>query len=233
MITFQELTRAGAAIAAMSGVAEGDCSLRPEGRDQRARFLQLLGADPARAVAVLQVHGNTVLEAVEGDAGRGGLDASRALGQADGIYTKVPGLPICVGVADCVPVLLYSNEPRAGAVLHSGRESTYLNIASSGVSALESKYGCRPDSLLAEIGPSICEARYEVSEEIAQRFRYAGYAVKGRCLNLQAIIQGQLMACGLRAENIFLTNLCTFDNAQFYSFRRSGRPERNLAVLML
>jgi len=217
----------------MSGVAEGDCSLRPEGREQRARFLHELGAEPARAVAVLQVHGNVVLEALEGDAGRGGVDGATALGRADGIYTCVPRLPICVGVADCVPVLLYSKEPRAGAVLHSGRESTFLNIASVGVQALQDKYGCHPETLLAEIGPSICEAHYEVSEEIAQRFRDAGHAVVGRHLNLRAIIQKQLLNCGLRPENIFLTEVCTFDNPQFYSFRRSGRPERNMAVLML
>lgn len=233
MIVFEELTGADATVAAMSGVAEGDCSLRPEGREQRANFLRQLGADPARAVGVLQVHGNDVIEATEADAGRGGLDGATALGKADGIFTRALALPICMGIADCVPVLLYCDVPRAGAVLHSGRESTFLNIAASGVNALVETYGCRAEALRAVIGPSICEAHYEVSPEIAQRFRDAGYAVAGRNLNLKSIIQTQLIGCGLLPQSIFLTDQCTFDNPQYYSFRRDASPERNLAVLML
>lgn len=233
MIQFKQLTEAGARAAAMSGVAEGDCSLRPQGREGRAAFLAAVGLAAERAVGVVQVHGNRVLCAREEDAGRGGLDREAALGEADGIVTNVPNLPICVSIADCVPVLLYSPKPLAGAVLHSGRESTYGNISAAGVETLVAEYGCREETIIAVLGPSICESRYEVSDEIAERFRNAGYPVSGRYLNLPAIIRQQLVEAGLSPVRIFLTDICTFDNPQFYSFRRDNAQERNMAVLCL
>ena len=234
MIVFESLIQAGARVAATSGVAEGDCALRADTAETRARYLAKAGVpEPGRAVCVAQVHGNRVMLAGEENAGRGATARDKALGEADGIATHTPGLPICVSVADCVPVLLYCPRPLSGAVLHSGREGTFQNIAQAGVQALVENFGCKPANIVAAIGPSICAARYEVSEEIADRFLTEGYPVQGRHLDLTGIIQQQLLDCGVPLGAIVRSTTCTFNDADYHSFRRSGGIERNLAVLML
>lgn len=211
----------------MSNREDGDCANRPDSQENRRRFLQKAGADPARAVALSQVHGNGIILVDESHAGT-------IAGEADGLITQVPGLPLCIGAADCVPVIIYSSAPRALAALHSGRESTYLNIAAEAVSRLEQEAGCRVESLHVQIGPCICGDHYEVSEEIAERFRALGYGgVHGRMLDLPAIITQQFLNRGVPEQQIHRSNICTYGDGHFYSFRRDNTPERNVAVAML
>lgn len=210
----------------MSGAEDGNCSVHPEADADRRAFLTRTGADPARAITMAQLHGSTVLAVGEGEAGR-------IAGEADGLATNIPGLPLCVSVADCVPVLLYSPGPAAIAVLHSGREGTYQNIVRAGVQLLCDRYSCHPGGLHAVIGPSICGKAYEVSPEMAQRFRNAGYPVEHRHLDLPAMVASQLLRAGVAPERIHREDICTFQDTRFHSYRRDATPERNLAVLMI
>lgn len=233
MIQFETLLKAGVRVAAMSGVEDGDCGLRAFARESRDAFMRRLGVDPGRVVSVSQVHGNRVLLATEADAGRGVAGETEALGEADGLVTNVAGLPLCVSVADCVPVLLYSPEPMAIGALHSGRAGTMLNIVGEGVRAMRDAYGCNPAAMRAVMGPCISGPRYEVSEELAQEFLDAGYPAHGRHLDLAEVIALQLRECGLKPEHIALPNACTYGDPRFFSYRRGDLRERNTAVIML
>lgn len=226
MIRFQALLDAGVAVAAMSGVEDGDCGTRAMAAETRAAFCRRAGVDPARVLSVIQVHGNRVVLADEATAGSGRTEA-------DGLVTNVPGLPLSISIADCVPVLLYCRNPSVIGILHSGRASTFGNIAEVGVSLMGSRFGCSPSDILAVVGPCITEAHYEVSEAIAEEFRNAGYAVRGRQLDLPGIIAQQLHACGLPAQHITFPSACTYEDRRFYSYRRGDLKERNTALLML
>lgn len=233
MIHFETLLKAGARVAAMSGVEDGDCGLRASARETRDAFLRRLGLDPGRLVSVSQVHGNRVLLATEADAGRGVAGKTDSLGEADGLITNVAGLPLCVSIADCVPVLLYCPEPRAVGVLHSGRAGTLLNIVGEGVRSMRDVYGCSPKTMHAAMGPCISGAHYEVSEALAQEFRDAGYPAHGRYLDLAEVIALQLRVCGLPPEHIAMPLACTYKDPRFFSYRRGDLQERNTAVIML
>ncbi|MFM1920218.1 MAG: hypothetical protein RLZZ303_1852 [Candidatus Hydrogenedentota bacterium] len=233
MIQFETLLKAGARVAAMSGVEDGDCGLRASAQETRDAFMRRIGVDPCRVVSVSQVHGNRVLLAAEADAGRGVSGKQDALGEADGLITNVAGLPLCVSIADCVPVLLYSPAPGAVGALHSGRAGTLLNIVGEGVRAMRDAYGCAPSTMHAAMGPCISGPRYEVSEELGQAFRDAGYPAPGRHIDLAEVIALQLRACGLKPERITLPPACTYEDARFFSYRRGDSRERNTAVIML
>lgn len=224
MERFSLIEDAGAAVAAMSGVADGDCGRHGEA-DARARFLAHWGAPPAPAFFASQVHGVRILR-VEG--GRGGL-----VGEADGLMTNAPDAVLCVGVADCVPVWLFDPVTWSGALLHAGREGSVAGICPAGVQALQEAYGVSPGNLRAQIGPSAGPCCYEVSPEMAADYGDRGFPVHGRHLDLWALNTRQLVSAGVAPSHIAVSGECTLCGDRFFSFRRNNSRERNLAVLRL
>lgn len=227
MERFSLIEDAGAAVAAMSGVADGDCG-RHGDADARARYLARCGAPPAPAFFASQVHGVRILR-VDTVAGAGEL----LVGEADGLMTNAPDAVLCVGVADCVPVWLFDPVTWSGALLHAGREGSVAGIGPVGVRALQEAYGVSPGNLRAQIGPSAGPCCYEVSPEMAAAYRDRGFPVHGRHLDLWALNTRQLVSAGVAPSHIAVSGECTLCGDRFYSFRRNNSRERNLAVLRL
>lgn len=227
MERFSLIENAGAAVAAMSGVADGDCG-RHGNAEARARFLARWGAPPAPAFFASQVHGIRILR-VDAAAGEGEF----LVGEADGLITSAPDAVLCVGVADCVPVWLFDPVTRTGALLHAGREGSAAGICMAGVQALQEAYGVSPGDLRAQIGPSAGPCCYEVSPEMATAYRDRGFPVCGRHLDLWALNTRQLVSAGVPPSRIAVSGECTLCGDRFYSFRRNNSRERNLAVLRL
>jgi len=227
MERFPLIEDAGAAVAAISGMADGDCG-RHGDAEARARFLARCGAPPAPAFFASQVHGIRILR-VDAAAGAGEFLA----GEADGLMTDSPDAVLCVGVADCVPVWLFDPVTRSGALLHAGREGSVAGICAAGVRALQEAYGARPGDLRAQIGPSAGPCCYEVSPEMASDYRRRGYPVRGRHLDLWELNTLQLAGAGVRPGHMAVSGACTICGDRFFSFRRNNSRERNLAVLRL
>jgi YfiH family protein len=227
MERFSLIEDAGAAVAAMSGVADGDCG-RHGDAEARARFLARCGAPPAPALFASQVHGVRILR-VDAAAGAG----ESLAGEADGLMTDAPDAVLCVGVADCVPVWLFDPVTWSGALLHAGREGSAAGICAAGVRALQEAYGAQPGDLLAQIGPSAGPCCYEVSPEMAADYRGRDFPVQGRHLDLWALNTRQLVSAGVPPPRIAVSGECTICGDRFFSFRRNNSRERNLAVLRL
>ena len=98
-------------------------------RENRRRFLTLLGADPKKAVSCHQVHGTDIFEMGRDDAGRGALSAETAVPACDGLITREKGLPLTMNFADCTPLLFYDPEHRAAGIAHGGWRGTAGDIA--------------------------------------------------------------------------------------------------------
>ena len=103
-----------------------------------------------------------------------------ALAHTDAIMTNLPGVPLMLCIADCVPVIVYDPVKRAVAVIHDGWRGTVQRLAAKTVFAMRLAYGSDPKDLLAYVGPSISRAHYEVSESTAMAFRRLGPAY-GNC----------------------------------------------------
>src|SRR5512138_138074 len=93
--------------------------------------------------------------------------------EADVVVSRAAGVAACVSVADCVPVLLADPETGAVAAVHAGWRGTIEGAAAEGVRALTREAGAPAGRLRASIGPSIGPCCYEVSPELAGRFRAA------------------------------------------------------------
>ena len=179
---------------------------------------------------VRQVHGCRVVEA----------DAGAAPGEeADAVISVIPGVAASVSVADCVPLLIADPRSGSAAAVHAGWRGTLARVAAEGVRALVERHGARPSDLLAAIGPSIGPCCFEVSRELAVRFRDELGAATGNPRNLGSradlwLANEQILrAAGLARRRIEVLGRCTScEDDVFFSHRRDqGRTGRHLAFI--
>ena len=193
------------------------------------RFAGTLTLDGTSIVRATQVHGrNAVVVRVPPERGAV-VDA----GECDVLSTALPGVALVVQTADCVPILLAGGG--AIAAVHAGWRGTAVEAAAAGVAAV-AEFGAAPDSLRAWLGPSIGACCYEVGGEVAAQF--AGEFVRASCggrfrLDLAAVNRAQLIAAGLRPENVSAHPACTKCGGETYaSWRRDGaRAGRMIALI--
>lgn len=157
----------------------------------------------------------------------------------DAMMTDLRGVAIGVRTADCIPVLLYDPVKKAAAAVHSGWRGTGARILSNVVKKMRSRYETQPSDLLAVIGPGICADCFQVGEDVALKFRDAGFDLAsvwsfrgpkeetgmggGHHIDLKAACLQTLVDCGVKEDNIRVSDLCTYDeNHLFYSARKEG-----------
>ena len=207
----------------------------------------LVGDDPARVAEnwrrleratglgfarVKQVHGARVLRATA---------PGEPTEEADVVVSSAAGVAACVSVADCVPILVADPETGAVAAVHAGWRGTLAGAAAAAVAALAREGGAPPSRFLAAIGPSIGPCCYEVSEELAARFRAElgstvapGAGPSGSPhLDLWASNAGVLARAGVSPERIEVLGRCTScERDLFFSHRRdAGRTGRQVAFI--
>jgi purine-nucleoside/S-methyl-5'-thioadenosine phosphorylase / adenosine deaminase len=157
--------------------------------------------------------------------------------EADAVVSLRPGVAACVSVADCVPVLLADPGSGAVAAVHAGWRGTLARAAAEGVRALAREAGAPPARLLAAVGPSIGPCCYEVSADLAERFRLElGPVVRGESaprLDLWAANRRVLEEAGLHPGRIEILGRCTAcERDLFFSHRRdAGQTGRQMAFI--
>lgn len=191
-----------------------------------ARLERATGLGFAR---VRQVHGARCVRAGA---------ATAPVDEADAVVSAAAGVAACVSVADCVPVLLADPVSGAVAAVHAGWRGTIARAAAEGARALAREAGAPAARLLAAVGPAIGPCCYEVSPDLAARFREAlGEATVREGppprLDLWAANVAVLVAEGLAPERIEVLGRCTAcEPSAFFSHRRdAGRTGRQVAFI--
>jgi polyphenol oxidase len=206
----------------------GNLTLRSDPREWDA-VAALIGVRRDDVLLVKQVHEATVAVASP--------DRARPWPQpeADAIVSNDPTAAIAVRVADCVPILLADETGHAVAAVHAGWRGTARRAVIAAVQALQTRFGVRPELLLAAVGPCIGPCCYEVSESTKQTFRDAGhhpdildswFAPRGGGkyhLDLWRATRDQLEGAGVQPSNIHVSELCTKTHAGLmHSYRVAG-----------
>ncbi len=184
-----------------------------------------------------QVHGSDVLVA---DAPAAAVMARPDLSY-DAAVSDREDVVLTVRTADCVPVLLFCPQPRAAGIVHAGWRGTLAGAVTSAVSSMQEHYGCRPEDILAAIGPCIQPCCYEVGAEVYEPFmeRFGSEVVSmvgsARHVHLAATNRLWLVQCGLAVENIETIEFCTCCRQDtFFSYRREGKTAgRQIAYIGL
>ena len=150
-------------------------------------------------------------------------------GNADALITNLKNICLTIRTADCLPVMLFDCKNNVIAAIHSGRKSTFLDIAGKTVSKMISHYNCDVKNISAVILPSITVDSYEVSKDIADVFPSDCVVQKNSFfLDLQKCVIKSLEKIGIDSENIYNTNKCTFLNNDDLFSHRKGDAGRNL-----
>ena len=204
--------------------------------ENRRRFAVAAGYDPAALVTARQVHGTRLAQVGATERGRGALDWESAIAETDGLLVAEARVPVAILVADCAPVLIADPVRRALALVHAGWRGALGCIASAAVRALAAD-GCRPQDLHVGIGPTLCTACLEVSEEIgeavAAEFGEGAVDRSGAKphLRLHAMLAADLAGAGVSPPQISAHPACTRCRSdRFFSYRAQGGRAGRLAL---
>lgn len=230
MKRFTWLEERGAAVALMSGVADGDCGWDGCASGTRRDFLDGAPFPGERLVVLRQCHGDVIQAIHAEDAGKGAYTRENSPGVGDGLMTCHPNIPLGVIVADCVPLFLCGGG--VVAAVHAGRVGTELNIASKAVEAIFATYGVPPEELFALIGPSAGPCCYQVGPDVLEVATAKGLVARGDHLDLWESNRRQLRQAGLPDAHIALESWCTICQPGYFSYRSHGTAERDLAAIM-
>lgn len=167
-----------------------------------------------------QIHGDGVIL----DAPATPLE-EKGVSQADGLTTREKNLALCIKTADCQPIMLAHKSGKYVAALHAGWRGNRINFPESGVVTFCKHYKLDPADIIAVRGPSLGPKAAEFinfAEEWGDEFK-AWHSPATRCMDLWALTRHQLQNAGLKPENIYSIDLCTYTRADlFHSFRRDG-----------
>jgi polyphenol oxidase len=157
-------------------------------------------------------------------------DGVRLAAPADGHLTRVPGLLLLVGAADCTPVSLVHSGARVVALLHAGWRGVAEGILEAALDAARDRFGLEPDGFSLHLGPAICGGCYEVGPEV---HRALGLPDPGGAalLDLRSVLAGRARSLGIAAERITHSAHCTrCGPAPLYS-HRAGQQGRQMGFL--
>jgi YfiH family protein len=144
---------------------------------------------------------------------------------ADAMVSCSKEIALAVRVADCLPLLLYSNN--VIAAVHVGRKGLMNQVAVNAVTQMR-KLGAK--EITGVVGPHICGLCYEVGADIFTEVTNAYPATfkKQNYLDLYAGLVSQLPE--IKLSNI---DICTKDNTDYFSYRAHGEAGRQVGVISL
>lgn len=208
------------------------CGDSPEAIFQNKKALcGKLGIEERALLFPHQVHENRGVIVDKGFLELPELRRKESLDGFDYIATQESGICIGVSTADCVPILLYFDNPRAVAAIHAGWRGTMKRIALNAVEGLKKSMGLNAGNCKAVIGPSISCQAFEVGDEVYEAFRNEGFdmtktatRINGKWhIDLWKANAMQLECAGICADNISVAGICTYNNhTDFFSARRLG-----------
>ncbi len=214
--------------------------------ENRKIILDALGIDYRTAVTVQQVHKDKIFLVRKEDKGKRTFKYFKEIAQTDALITDVPGIPLLMCYADCVPIFILDPVKKAIALIHSGRKGTELELTLKTLFKMKKIFETNPRSCLAAIFPSIGSCCYSIKEENKiddywlNEDKYNDELISlqnksGWSLDLKKANHLQLIKAGLQEKNIFISEICTADHPElFFSYRRDkGNTGRMAAIFML
>ena len=197
----------------------------------RRKILECAGG--GEAVFMEQVHGDEIwmLQAGKEAASWG----NSVIPRADAAVTDVPGMILVVQGADCQPIFLYDPMHQVIANVHAGWRGSIRGIVGKTVRSMSDTFGCRPESIIACIGPSLgpcCAEFTNYMEEIPPSFWI--YKNRRNFFDFWSITRDQLIDEGLSGNNVHTSGLCTRCRTDlFFSYRSRKTTGRFASVIGL
>lgn len=161
---------------------------------------------------VSQVHGSDVVR----------VSAPGQAGEADGLWTTEPKLPLAIFTADCLAVALQA--PGATGIAHAGWRGAAAGVVPALRAAMASG-GHQPER--AFIGPGIGPCCFEVGLEVAERFPRNESRTSWDTVSVDLF--GSVRD-SLDDLDVWSAGVCTKHEAGWFSHRSDATPSRQAGV---
>ncbi|HYW28803.1 MAG TPA: polyphenol oxidase family protein [Gaiellales bacterium] len=181
----------------------------------RRRAVEAVGGNGEDATMAWQVHGTEVREVTASPSSGRFLEPGREpFPKSDGLVTSVPGRPMTLLTADCLPIAIAARDGSRLALLHAGWRGLEAGIAEEGARSVDAPS-------VAAVGPGAGPCCYEVREDVAGplRRRFGDDVVRDGRADLWLCAERALRGAGV--EEVTLAGECTICNAdRYFSHRR-------------
>ncbi|MGM0365756.1 MAG: peptidoglycan editing factor PgeF [Actinomycetota bacterium] len=169
---------------------------------------------------------------------RGNKDAlKKEIPEADALVTCLEDVSLMVMGADCPLIILLDKINRLVAVIHSGWKGTVNKILGKVIYSIREKFSASCRDMLMYVGPAIRGCCYNIGLERLKEFKkvygegsYYRKVGEDIYIDLPALIKKQAKDIGINPSHILDSNLCTFCDDRFFSFRREGVTGRQAAI---
>lgn len=189
-----------------------------------------------------QTHTANVRTVGRDDRGKG-IWRGSDIKNVDGLITNEPGVALVTHCADCCLLCFYDPKKRVIANSHAGWRGTVGEIGAVTVKKMQSDFGCSPSDIIVGIAPSICKKCYEVDTPVYNEFAKLEYLETDRIfedkgggkyqLDLWEANRQILVNCGIKNENIEITDICTACNSDLLHSHRATGGKRGVNGLII
>ena len=175
-----------------------------------------------KTIYMNQVHGNNV-EVISAPTDQ--------ILTCDGLVTRVAGVTLAVLVADCIPLLLSSQN--VVAAVHVGRRGLVNGVAAKTVNIMR-ELGA--GEITAKLGPSICGPCYEVDQATYDEVVSIHPSARSQtsagtpALDLPAALVADLAKLSIDSH---IDSRCTREDDNLFSYRKSHRTGRQAGLIRL
>lgn len=164
----------------------------------------------------------------------------RYIKNADALVTDISGITLITQYADCTPISIVDPVKKVIASVHSGWRGTSMGILQNAIISMKENYMSSADDIRCFFWPSISAEDFEVDEDVAQIFRnnYPDFEdfiyKKGNKYHIDLEYVNKMLALknGILSENIFTSNISTYSDKRFHSYRRDRENSGRMALLM-
>lgn len=179
---------------------------------------------------------NTFVRAVTSENKGVGIYKPRDIDSVDALITNEKGVTLVTYYADCTPLFFVDTKNKAIGLAHAGWRGTVGRIGEKVVKKMTELYGTNPADITACIGPAISVCCYEVDKPCADNFyalsdldssKFVFPKDNGKyMIDLLETNRQILVASGVKAENITLSDVCTNCNSELLWSHRATKGHR-------
>ncbi len=223
-------------ILGLSEISDGDMKITPEGDNRvaflnRKNFLSRRGLSAADLVSVFLSHGTNL--AIVGTEERGDT-----VYDCDGLITATPGVILSISVADCLPLYFFDPKRQVIALAHAGWKGVLAEIAPLVIKKMAQDFNCSPADIQVFIGPHLGQCHFGIQDDLVEKFFNYPECIsrigEKKYLDFAKALQRQLLAQGIKEENLAISSECTHcSTAKYFSYRRDRDPLRTMLAYLL
>ncbi len=154
---------------------------------------------------------------------------------ADAMATSLYDVALMIKTADCQPLLIAHVSQNYIGAFHVGWRANKGEFILKWIYSFCDHYKISPADLFVVRGPSLSFYASEFvnfENEWDKKFRVY-FDTKRKCVNLWQITEDQLVRAGIKRENIFYLDMCTYYSHIFFSYRRERSIERQASLIWI